>query len=293
MTTKIEVRHSDDPDISHISFTKFTNVDGERRFEEMTDDMNDSREEIRDRVKALQAVCDGCGAEKRVTDLKRCIRCHSAHYCGKECQLAHWPTHKPHCAAKDKRDLALKLAQRLGAQVTIMGMLSHAAILQMDVLSDTSNAFKHYLRVPVRVQHPDLTVMMQRILERKDAEQTGETLCLQLGALELVPREGAPAAIEAEFAAARKRAADGGFGNDCPVAVFCYVSEKTPSSFVLASTILLPDLLEYAASKPTMTAQSAMFGIITQPWDASNLREQVNQMIRSDAGNKLKLRGKA
>jgi ankyrin repeat protein len=41
--------------------------------------------------------CSGIG-------LKKCTGCKQARYCGKECQLAHWPTHKNKCkeAAKDK-----------------------------------------------------------------------------------------------------------------------------------------------------------------------------------------------
>ncbi|KZW01796.1 hypothetical protein EXIGLDRAFT_716446 [Exidia glandulosa HHB12029] len=293
MDTKIETRHSDDPEISHISFTKVTHVDGPRRFEEMTDSLHDSREEIKERVKALQAACSGCGADKPVTELKRCTRCLTAHYCNKECQTTHWPTHKKDCQPKDKRDLSLKLAQRLGAQVTVMGMLSHLAILELDVLANPHNADTHYLRVPVRTQTPDLTVLMQRIMEGKPDAAEGESLCLQIGAPEKAAREGAPAGIEAEFLMARKRAVEARLADNTPVAVFCYHSEASPNSFVVASTILLPDIMAYAASNPTMTAHSAMFGVIQQPWDQSNLREQINQMIRQDSGNKLKLRGKA
>jgi hypothetical protein len=42
-------------------------------------------------------TCSGAG-------LKKCTGCKQARYCGKQCQLAHWPTHKDECkeAAKNK-----------------------------------------------------------------------------------------------------------------------------------------------------------------------------------------------
>ena len=33
--------------------------------------------------------------------LKKCARCHKAEYCGRECQLKHWPMHKSACKASD------------------------------------------------------------------------------------------------------------------------------------------------------------------------------------------------
>ena len=43
--------------------------------------------------------CSNChkAAEQLATTLKRCGSCHTAPYCSRECQVAHWPTHKPVC----------------------------------------------------------------------------------------------------------------------------------------------------------------------------------------------------
>lgn len=45
---------------------------------------------------ALAWACTRCGAKGA---LKICTRCRSARYCGRECQLAAWPSHKQACAA--------------------------------------------------------------------------------------------------------------------------------------------------------------------------------------------------
>ena len=36
-------------------------------------------------------MCGGAGARQR------CSRCHSERYCGRECQVKHWPEHKRRC----------------------------------------------------------------------------------------------------------------------------------------------------------------------------------------------------
>ena len=41
------------------------------------------------------STCDGCG--KHFDVVKKCVGCKSVSYCGKTCQLAHWPEHKKRC----------------------------------------------------------------------------------------------------------------------------------------------------------------------------------------------------
>jgi hypothetical protein len=43
--------------------------------------------------------CSFCGQVSAA--LKKCARCHKVEYCGRECQLKHWPTHKSACNASD------------------------------------------------------------------------------------------------------------------------------------------------------------------------------------------------
>ncbi|KKY26387.1 putative mynd domain [Diplodia seriata] len=44
-----------------------------------------------------QPTCSSCG--KPSQNLKRCAKCHSEQYCNRDCQKAHWKTHKKVCAA--------------------------------------------------------------------------------------------------------------------------------------------------------------------------------------------------
>lgn len=44
-------------------------------------------------------ACNNCSKECH----KTCTLCQNARYCGKECQTAHWPTHKLTCSGYTKK----------------------------------------------------------------------------------------------------------------------------------------------------------------------------------------------
>ena len=41
--------------------------------------------------------CYNCGQKKERTLLSVCSKCRVSHYCSRECQIAHWPSHKCYC----------------------------------------------------------------------------------------------------------------------------------------------------------------------------------------------------
>lgn len=49
--------------------------------------------------KALMDKCSnpGCKNTSAEGSLSECASCHQSRYCGRECQLAHWPDHKTRC----------------------------------------------------------------------------------------------------------------------------------------------------------------------------------------------------
>ena len=44
-----------------------------------------------------ERVCGACGSPKPPLGLKACAKCKTLFYCSRECQSAHWPTHRPDC----------------------------------------------------------------------------------------------------------------------------------------------------------------------------------------------------
>ena len=48
----------------------------------------------------VQSFCKGCEEFKPINDCLWCAGCKSIQYCSRECQKAHWKTHKPDCVKK-------------------------------------------------------------------------------------------------------------------------------------------------------------------------------------------------
>ena len=50
------------------------------------------------KVKAARKICAACGkTESGDKTHSRCMACKSIHYCGRDCQVKHWPIHRPVC----------------------------------------------------------------------------------------------------------------------------------------------------------------------------------------------------
>ncbi|KAL6777062.1 hypothetical protein ACKKBF_B20070 [Auxenochlorella protothecoides x Auxenochlorella symbiontica] len=56
---------------------------------------------LRDETAVERQECANCGAR---TNLLRCSRCHSVHFCGVKCQKAYWPFHRLHCKRNEFAD---------------------------------------------------------------------------------------------------------------------------------------------------------------------------------------------
>ena len=62
-------------------------------------------------VAVMNKVCGACNKGYGLNPVfpeggKKCARCKQVHYCNRECQRAHWKTHKPNCKEL-KKDLEL------------------------------------------------------------------------------------------------------------------------------------------------------------------------------------------
>ena len=69
--------------------------------------------------KAQCANCNVLGSEKK---LQECTRCGMVAYCGRECQLHHWPVHKRVCiACKYSQQLLQLFAKDEDYQATLVG----------------------------------------------------------------------------------------------------------------------------------------------------------------------------
>jgi hypothetical protein len=63
------------------------------------DSMSASQELLTQLALKTMNKCSFCGQVSAA--LKKCARCHKVEYCGRECQVEHWPMHKSACNASD------------------------------------------------------------------------------------------------------------------------------------------------------------------------------------------------
>ena len=52
--------------------------------------------------RGVDGRCDACGGERASY---RCSGCRMTRYCSRECQVAHWPTHRDNCLQRRRNDL--------------------------------------------------------------------------------------------------------------------------------------------------------------------------------------------
>ena len=123
------------------------------------DSTSASQEQLTQLALGTMNKCSFCGQVSAV--LKKCTRCHKVNYCGRECQLKHWPIHKSACNAFDANPGSSTSAQS-GASTCIFPP-THSKIQRSDLNISSSSA-------PV-VQ---LTPLKQAPLH---SETTARTLC--------------------------------------------------------------------------------------------------------------------
>ncbi|KZT52921.1 hypothetical protein CALCODRAFT_68617 [Calocera cornea HHB12733] len=85
---------------------------------------------------ALFRACDGgCGKRERVhtKKLNRCSKCKIAVYCGRDCQLADWPNHKPKCKEynRDEQPIPSQVAFKEHVLEAKMGPQEKLRVLEL------------------------------------------------------------------------------------------------------------------------------------------------------------------
>lgn len=74
-------------------------------------DINEKNHDKKNKNKIkIKNTCLCCLIE--VEGSKRCSQCETAIYCGKECQLKHWPVHKNSCQESNSDISTLKLIRK-------------------------------------------------------------------------------------------------------------------------------------------------------------------------------------
>ncbi|GBE84918.1 hypothetical protein BKA93DRAFT_827081 [Sparassis latifolia] len=261
-----------------------------------------TREERKENLNNILVPCDAdCGKVLPRNELKLCSRCKQARYCSQVCQKVDWRArHKAECGEGPPKDLTLKLAERALAVPKIVEYLWMMSILTLELITDTSNAARFVVNIQCDTKAADLASYVERMMSgaRESAEKA--QVVLHVSKSVRVPLAGAPARTQKAAADAREkytkdhRDADGRYSRDNPVVTFFFSSEEdaTGKDGAISVSYVIPAwALGYMASNPKETLRSAVFGDSEVDMSMTTLRDGLNNLMRNDKQNKLRLRG--
>ncbi|KAI0067715.1 hypothetical protein BV25DRAFT_1896715 [Artomyces pyxidatus] len=275
-----------------------------------------SRDERRENLSNILTQCANfaeCGTTKPRSELKVCSKCKLAKYCSQTCQKSHWRSgHKVQCTPPgdgSRESLPLKLAERVLAVPVLVDKLLHCSILTLDLLNDPSNSERAVVKLNCTVLGADVQAHMQRVFAGLPRDE-GAEVCLSIAQIKRAPMEEADEKTRAAVADMRARLGEQ-ITADRPMVTFWFVSEEDdrfesadddekPESESqkakrldqwFSSSMLLPaGAIAYMATKPSELVRSAVMGNQLVPISESYLRESINNTIRLDTKNKLRLR---
>ncbi|KAK0481470.1 hypothetical protein IW261DRAFT_1606769 [Armillaria novae-zelandiae] len=238
---------------------------------DMYDDSVPTKKERRENLDNVTVSCHNCEKTLRHADIKVCSRCKNARYCSPECQKSHWRKHKAGCGPG--HCTILKLAERSLAVPALMEYLIFAVILHLDLAAAPENARTHFIHQLLsggpKDDNPELMVAYSKI--------------------EKISREDAPE---------RTRKCDTAFRQSykgaLPVTTIWFTAEDGGGlQGEVSKTMEIPvDMLTYVKEKRTVKFRSAMLGDSEYPLNAETLRESINNHIRMDKLNQMRLRVK-
>lgn len=200
------------------------------------------------------------------------------------------------------------------------------AILTLKLLEDRTNAARYVINVKCRTATADLMAHVSRLVSGKESDSNAQVL-LHVDAIERVPIEEAPEQLKRKLAGAKELLKTGYWedrqpiGEDNILVSFFFTSVRQDdegndqvdggADGAISSACLLPEhAMRFMADNPKSTLRSAMLGDMEVDVDEDQLREFVftmmryfvntdasvlcsglNNLIRMDKTNQMRLRG--
>lgn len=280
--TKITVKPVVGKDGTPHAFWSFE----DSQIKDMYDDSVPTKKEHRENLDNVTVSCDNCEKTLRRADIKVCSRCKNARYCSPECQKSDWRKHKADCGPG--HSTTLKLAERSLAVPALMEYLTFAAILHLDLVAAPENAATHFIHVHCTLQPADISSHLQRLLSGGPKDDNAEQM-VAYSKIEKISKEDAPE---------RTRKCDTAFRQSykgaMPVITVWFTAEDGGGTQgEVSKTMEIPlGILTHVKEKGTIKLRSSMLGDSEYPLNAETLRESINNHIRMDKPNQMRLRVK-
>ncbi|KAJ7090755.1 hypothetical protein B0H15DRAFT_948533 [Mycena belliarum] len=221
--------------------------------------------------------------------LRRCGKCKGVWYCSKECQIAHWPTHKKTCSPVDGSGIR-RLVENFYANPLLNQYLQVCLVLHFDLLQHPRLDAPFMARVDVAIEPADIPEFLP-ILMGQPVQGTLRGM-LQVNAFTPLPAAAMAALAPMRrqiWRAARESADKNGFARD-PIGLVEFGNGSVGQTITVPVHVRAP-ALELARDASPWVMNSAVTGQTTElPLTIHTCMEFMNTHIRSDKKNQLLLR---
>ncbi|KAJ7291909.1 hypothetical protein C8J57DRAFT_1274171 [Mycena rebaudengoi] len=272
-----------------------------------------TEQERRQQLDALETTCTSCAKTVNRTDIKVCARCKGARYCSKECQIFHWKVHKVDCGQPGSpipRFIERALADPFISFHLSLGIINLLALTQshrtrMHINTKTSESI---VRLTFELDFANIHEFITRFSEiefppdvegepkeEKMARRTAVLAqhfdrCLSIKELNRAPIAEVPVEVWAQHEEIQQSLP---FAAPVTVTLLLIAADGSLGDGKVQAMSIPETAFEHIRlSNNTVSGHSTMFGPQTYNITPEQTREDINNHIRLDRENKLKLRVK-
>ncbi|KAJ6601895.1 hypothetical protein DFH09DRAFT_500742 [Mycena vulgaris] len=277
-----------------------------------------TEQERRQQLDTLETTCISCAKTLNRADIKVCARCKGARYCSKECQIYHWKVHKVDCGQPGSpipRLIERALADRFISFNLSLGIINFLGLTQSHRTRKHTNTetSESIVCLTFELDFADIHEFITRFSEiefppdvegepeeEKMARRTAVLAqhidrCLSIKELKRALITEVPVEVWAQHEEIQRAGASESLPFAAPVTVTLLLLAADGSlgdGKIQAMSISEAAFEHIRLSNNTVSGHSATFGRQTYNITPEQTREDINNHIRMDKGNKLRLRVK-